>query len=87
MRRREGAGEDTMTDERVLTLWVIYESPSDYPGKFVVRRQHSTRRAVVIDLEAWVFDSMAEARTAIPEGLYNTGRYDMDDSAAGRQSR
>ena len=70
-----------MTDERVLTLWVIYESPSDYPGKFVVRRQHSTRRAVVIDLEAWVFDSMAEARTAIPEGLDNTGRYDMDDPA------
>ena len=41
-----------MTDERVLTLWVIYESPSDYPGKVVVRRQHSRRCAVDIDLEA-----------------------------------
>ena len=71
-----------MTDDpRVLTLWVIYESPSDYPGKIVVRRRHSTFRAVNIDLEAWVFDSITEARTAIPEGLYNTGRYDMDDSA------
>ena len=51
-----------MTDERVLTLWVIYESPSDYPGKVVVRRQHSRRRAVDIDLEAWVFDSITDRR-------------------------
>ena len=70
-----------MTEPRVLTLWVIYESPSDYPGKVVVRRQHATHGAVDIDLEAWVFDTLAEARKAIPPDLQNSGRYDTDDPA------
>ena len=52
--------------ERVLTLWVIYESPSDYPGKVVVRRQHGTHGAVDIDLEPGC-STLAEARKAIPE--------------------
>ena len=42
-----------MTDDpRVLTLWVNYDSPSDYPRKLVVRRQHATKRAVENDPEA-----------------------------------
>jgi len=68
-----------MTDPRVLTLWVIYDSPADYPGKVVLRRQHATKQCVEIDPEAWVFDSVREARLAVPPGLYNLGRYDMDD--------
>jgi hypothetical protein len=70
-----------MTDRRVLTLWVIYESPSDYPGKVVLRRQHATRQCVEIDPEAFIFDSVEEAREHLPLGLYNLGRYDMDDPA------
>ena len=28
-----------------------------------------------------MFDTLAEARQAIPKGLYNIGRYDLDDPA------
>lgn len=69
-----------MTDDpRVLTLWVIYDRPSDYPDKVVLRRQFATRRCVEIDPEAWVFDTVTQARLAIPPFLHNLGRYDMDD--------
>jgi len=58
---------------------VIYDSPSDYPGMVVVRRQHSTRRGcVVIDQEAYVFETLADARQALPPGLHNIGRCPSD---------
>ena len=32
MHRREGAREDAGVTRRILTLWVIYDNPLDYPG-------------------------------------------------------
>ena len=31
MHRREGAREDAGVTRRILTLWVIYDNPLDYP--------------------------------------------------------
>lgn len=59
-----------------IHMWVIYENPLDYPGKFVVRhwcgsRPDFTPLAVTVDLES--------ARKAIPAGAYNLGREPGDD--------
>ena len=49
MHRREGAREDAEVTQRILTLWVIYDNPLDYPGKVVVRRQYATRYGAAND--------------------------------------
>lgn len=49
--------------------WVIYENPRDYPGKFVVRKW----KVVTPDPkpgEAQVCNSLPEARSKIPPGMY-----------------
>jgi hypothetical protein len=65
-----------------LTMWVIYNNPTDYPGKFVVRRQWASRGLVHVahDPET-VTSSLIEARKAIPVGLFNIGRMPGDDRA------
>lgn len=58
-----------------LIVWAIYENPSDHPGKFVVRRWVG----LTPDLEAKVCDTLAEARTAMPAGLFRMNRFPHDD--------
>lgn len=57
-------------------VFAIYESPRDYPGRYVVRRWVGTvadpePRAVALTL--------AEARKAIPSGLFYLPRLRGDD--------
>lgn len=48
----------------LLNVYVIYDSPLDAPGDFVVRRwEYETPR------ESFRFPSLAAAREAIPPGL------------------
>ncbi|MES2460583.1 MAG: hypothetical protein V4671_08355 [Armatimonadota bacterium] len=64
-----------------LSVWTIYDSPFDYPGRFVVRRWEVSGpdgRAVP-DQECVLADSLEEARAAVPPGLRNLGRYPQDD--------
>lgn len=72
-----------MSDDprEVLPLYTIYFSPSDVPGKYVVRRFRVTGsvREPVIDHAAIVCDTLTEARAAIPEGLFNLGRNANDE--------
>jgi hypothetical protein len=49
MHRRESAREDAGVTRRILTLWVIYDNPLDYPGKLVARRQYATRYGAAND--------------------------------------
>jgi hypothetical protein len=53
----------------VLTVWVIYRSPRDYPGKFVLRAQDVFRGnpEPVPRKECQVCDSLEEARRALPQ--------------------
>jgi hypothetical protein len=78
-------------------MFTIYRHPSDYPGKWVVRRwevggkvdmaQHGTLEFVggtplTSDRQPLaVVDTLDAARAAVPAGLYNLGREGADDPA------
>ena len=36
-----------MTTERTLAIWTVYDSPKDYPGKYVARRYDIERHGPV----------------------------------------
>ncbi len=64
-----------------LCLYVIYDSPLDYPGKHVLRRWTVIPMELAPDPEPLaVVDTLEEARTALPvDGLVNIGRYLEDE--------
>jgi len=62
-----------------LPVWTIYESPKDFPGKFVVRKHIILPGKTFPTGEYALFDSLEEARDAIPEGCANLGRYAEDE--------
>lgn len=61
-----------------INIFVIYFSPIDYPGKYVVRRHMSFRRGVLIDNKCTVHTTIEEARSAVPYGLYRIPRAPID---------
>ena len=61
-----------------LTLWVIYERPSDYPDSYVVRMWHVTARYQEAG-EAKAFPTLEEARAHIPKSLWPIPRSPEDD--------
>lgn len=70
--------------EQPMAFYVVYHNPSDYPGKWVLRRQRLLRGKplIVIDFHPKaVVDSLEEARAALPEGLGYMGRFAEDDPA------
>jgi hypothetical protein len=67
-------------EDGLITLWVIYRNPSDYPGKFVVRQQWAARGGVHTCVDPHcITSSLIEARNSIPLGLYNIGRMEGDE--------
>jgi hypothetical protein len=61
-------------------MFTVYQNPSDYPGKFVVRSQIIRAGKVIpADSPLIVADTLAEARLAIPFGLYRSPRHPQDD--------
>ena len=71
----------TLTGISALHMWVITENPSDYPGKFVVRRRMTTadgKQYVVFGPTA-VVDTLEEARAAVPPGTVCFHRDPSDD--------
>lgn len=61
-----------------IIMFVVYENPADFPGKFVVRRWLDSipeRRPL------HVCEQLAQARAAIPRGAANIGRMRDDDPA------
>lgn len=66
-----------MTDG--LQTWTIYNNPSDYPGKFVVRRM-TILGGIHRDPEpAAVVDTLEEARAAVPPSLMRIDRHPNDE--------
>jgi hypothetical protein len=59
-----------------ITLFVVYENPRDFPGKFVVRRWLDT---VPEQKPVAVTEQLDQARAAIPAGAANIGRMRNDD--------
>jgi hypothetical protein len=72
-------GDRMSGDGPVLTIFVIYKEPSDYPGKWVIREQRIKAGSVEIMAQPYgVFDDLLEARDAIPIGLYQMPRQEGD---------
>lgn len=67
--------------EVVMTVWVIYENPADYPGKFVVRPQqvYSDSSIVIAPEPTAVVDTLHEARWQVPPRLYRQSRQPGDE--------
>lgn len=71
---------DTPPPSHLLPMWVVYNSPSDFPGKFVVRRQSAGPGFVVADATPTaIVNTLDEARAAIPPGKINLHRSPDDD--------
>ena len=67
---------DTKPDTRCdLIIYVIYQNPSDFPGKFVLRRWVGLNP----DQKPAVCMTLAEARRAVPPNKYRLPRFDNDD--------
>ena len=70
-----------MTD--ALEMFVVYENPKDYPGKFVVRRWSVTPFEngvqLVPDSAAFVGDTLEKVRAAVPASAIRTPHYPGDD--------
>lgn len=67
---------------RGLELWTIYEHPSDFPHDFVLRRSVvlNLPPRVVHDAEPTALtDTLEEARSYLPRGLFCLGREPADD--------
>ena len=60
-------------------MYTIYDSPTDYPGKFVVRRWEIDKGPAVPKETLAVKDSLIEARLAVPVGLVRVDRSPGDD--------
>lgn len=63
-----------------LAVLVIYHNPTDYPGRYVVRRQVATAIGIVADGDPLgVVDTLDAARALVPEGMYRLDRHPTDE--------
>lgn len=63
-----------------MNMYVVYQNPSDYPGRFVVRKWTVTAAGPVAGNEPiFVGETLQGARDAIPRGLIATRRCEEDD--------
>lgn len=67
-------------DAPLLTQYVIYDHPSDFPEDYVIRRFHVYRGRIEQDLNVWALAAHIEqARATIPPGLACIPRHPADD--------
>ena len=64
-------------NSKSILIWVIYDNPKDFPGKFVVRKFHND----VPEKDAHAIeDTLDAARLKLPEGLVHLPRHEADDT-------
>ena len=67
-----------------VEIYVVYENPSDFPGRFVVRRgqvrRHSPGRMTMDGSPAALCATLKEARQAVPVGRVRMRRHPDDDA-------
>ena len=68
-----------MTDG--IEMFTVYSNPSDFPGKYVVRRSCVASKGIVVDQEPLVVaDDLESARSPLIErGLACMARHPHDD--------
>lgn len=62
---------------REMLLWVIYQSPSDYPGRFVARPHNVLEGRVLTAI--LIANTLDELRISLPIGLSLLMRQPDDD--------
>jgi hypothetical protein len=68
--------------EHLLTIWVIYKNPRDFPGKWVLRGQDAISGGGVQPHETARFaDTLEGVRAHLPPGLVLLSRHPDDDPA------
>lgn len=66
--------------DRPLRIVVIYENPTDHPGKFVAREQWAGAGAILVGgAPLIVADSLTEARSVVPDGMIRLPRNPEDE--------
>mgnify|MGYP001821159241 CR=1 FL=1 len=71
-----------MDKERVLTIWIIYDHPLDYPNDYVVRGWDITNQGDNMPQDKVTrHETLEEARASLPPGLYRTDPFTEDDPA------
>lgn len=63
-----------------LSMWTVYEKPSDYPGHFVARRWLSGA-TVVATSDVLLAGDLALLRAMLPQGLHCLPAQPGDDPA------
>jgi hypothetical protein len=63
----------------MMTLYVIYSRPTDYPHGFPVRRHVVVEGIVHARDLLGVGKTLDEARRFVPAGMFNIGRVPNDD--------
>ncbi len=58
-----------------LPMWVVYEKPSDFPDKFVLRKWLNDEPTEEIQIA----DTLEDIRKKVPEGLVKISRDLRDD--------
>lgn len=67
-----------MTD---LSMWVVTQNPTDYPGQFVAREWLIGGDVLGATLNHHVADTLDDVRDLIPPGLVQVDRHPKDDPA------
>jgi hypothetical protein len=57
------------------SIWIVYESPPDFPDKYVARRLNLSQPTA----DFVVADTLNEVRQKLPKGLYRIERSERDD--------
>lgn len=69
-----------MAGHETLSIWTIYDNPSDFPGKFVARRfVVYGATGPLATPEVFEADSLDEIRAMIPQGLFRMEPWQGDD--------
>ncbi|MFC7462310.1 hypothetical protein [Hydrogenophaga defluvii] len=59
-----------------LPIWVVYDNPVDFPGRFVARKWLNDTPTA----ETLQSSTLEELRSRLPPGLYRLERADSDDA-------
>jgi hypothetical protein len=62
-----------------LSMWTVYDHPSDYPDCFVARLSLISRAGIVTTRETITAATLEELRGKLPPGLYRLNRDPLDD--------
>ena len=68
-----------MATSTALTIWVVYERPTDFPHAFVARRWEIEAGAIMATQEAHVASTLEAVRERIPPGLVRLNRNWSDE--------